>query len=246
MNRIIFATGLLLGLIILAIALGDSWGNSTEIPKEVRAGFTVWQNYSCESCHTLYGQGGNYAPDLTHIYTLRGETYIREFIVDPAAFHPNQRVMPRFTITQTEISDLIVMLSWIANESSLGQNWPPNPIQVSGSGIGLNIAQLSPSESSAALEGRLIYSRLCASCHSIEPNVVLVGPSFWGLADRASTRFLDTEPEVYIRTSILYPSEYVVDGFQDVMQKNLAEVLSSNDIDAVIAFIMSLRESEGE
>lgn len=243
MNRIIFVGGLILSLMILGFTLGNIWGDSSEIPEEVRAGFAVWQNYGCESCHTLYGQGANYAPDLTHIYSLRGETYLREFMVDPSSFHPNQRVMPRFTITQTETSQLIAMLSWTAKDSSLGADWPPNPIQIAGSAMSFTASQSSMGENTEANQGRLIYSRSCASCHSIEPNIVIVGPSFWALADRAIARFPETAPEAYIRHSILYPSDYIVEGFQDLMQKNLAEVLSSDDIDAVITFIMSLREN---
>lgn len=243
MSRTIFGIGLVLSLIILGVAISNLWSDTSEIPEEVNAGFIVWQNYACESCHTLYGQGGDYAPDLTHIYTLRGEQYIREFMVDPSAYHPNQRVMPRFTITQKDTNNLIDMLNWTANESSLSTAWPPKPIQVAGSGVGLNISQSSTGSTSEQEVGRQIYSRLCASCHSIVPDIVIVGPSLWGAADRATIAFPDTEPEEYIRNSILYPSDYVVEGFQDVMQKNLAEVLSSDEIDAVISFIMSLGEN---
>lgn len=241
MNRFIFGGGLLLSFIILGVVLANIWGSSGNVPEDVQAGFAVWQKYSCESCHTIYGQGGNYAPDLTHIYSLRGEQYISEFLVDPATFHPNQRIMPRFTITKTETSNLIAMLRW-TSESSLGADWPPNPIQVAGSGAGFASSPQASDNTSSEIAGRAVYSRFCASCHSIEPNIVIVGPSFWGLADRAIARFPDTAPEDYIRTSILDPSAYVVEGFQDVMQKNLAEVLSSNDIDSLIAFIMTLRD----
>lgn len=238
MNRIIFGISLLLSTVILVIAIGGNWVDSATIPDEVSAGYAVWQSYGCENCHTLFGQGGNYAPDLTRIYNLRGEDYIRRFIANPSAYYPNQRLMPRFTITQIDVGNLIAMLNWTANDTSLAENWPPNPIQI------LDLIGIQSSEYEPLDEGRLIFSRLCASCHSLEPNIIIVGPSLWAVVDRTIEQFPDTAPEEYIRNSILYPSDYIVDGFQDIMQKNFAEVLTSDEISSLVNFIMSLRDIE--
>jgi nitric oxide reductase subunit C len=244
MSRIIFGACLILSAIILIAVIGGNWDVSVSIPDEVSVGYTLWQKHGCENCHTLFGQGGDYAPDLTHIYTLRGENYIREFMVDPSAYHPEQRLMPRFTMIQTDIDNLIAMFSWTANEASrVTANWPPNPIQVSGTG-GLNLSiQVYSSGYGVINEGRVIYGQLCASCHTIEPNIILVGPSLWNVSGRAVTTFPDIAPEEYIRNSILHPSDYLVEGFQDVMQKNFAEVLTSEQIDTLVDFIMSLKDS---
>lgn len=227
-------------VLIMTVALA---GGGIEADENVEAGFALWRDYGCESCHTLYGQGGNYAPDLTHIYTLRGEAYISDFMVSPAAYHPDQREMPRFTINQDEIDQLIAMFAWTASTEPVADVWPPNPIQVAGS-AGLNITVLSEDEeqetlSPLAAQGQDIYSQRCASCHSIVDGVVLVGPSFHDIANHAGQRVEGQDAETYLRNAILYPSDYIVPGFQDLMQKNFAEVLSSDDINAIIAYLLT-------
>ncbi|MFN8562463.1 MAG: hypothetical protein U0703_12790 [Anaerolineae bacterium] len=52
--------------------------------------------FSFARCHTLNRLGGNYAPDLTRIYSARRRNYLRAFLVSPGAFHPDAiRIMPR-------------------------------------------------------------------------------------------------------------------------------------------------------
>lgn len=250
MNRIFLYIGTGIGVIVLIMTVMLTAGNNPE-NEEVKAGFALWKNYGCESCHTLYGQGGNYAPDLTHIYNQRGGEYIQAFIVSPSAYHPDERVMPRFPMTQTEITQIITMFEWTANTDSIAGEWPPNPIRVSGS-AGLTIPRYEESESSETSEtsdplidrGQTIYSQRCASCHSIADGVLIVGPSFWNIANTAEERIDGQDAREYLRNSILNPSDYVVEGFNDVMQKNLGEVLSSDDINGVIAFLMSFDGEE--
>jgi nitric oxide reductase subunit C len=246
MNRYLFGLSLFIFFALFAYVIGNSQGATGSIPYEVAQGYALWREYGCESCHTLFGQGGNYAPDLTHIYTLRGEDYIREFMVNPAARHPNQRLMPRFNITQDEIGSIIALLRWTSTDSPIAEAWPPNPIQVVGSGgfaAGQNAAQDALNNPLVA-EGHLVYSQRCAACHALEEGVIIVGPSFYGLANRAGERVAGQSAEDYIRSSILYPSDYLVDGFGDLMQKNFSEVLSSDEINALIAYLMTFTEGE--
>lgn len=242
MNRLFLFIGTGIGVIVLIVTVMLTSG-SYPANEEVEAGFALWQTHACESCHTLYGQGGNYAPDLTHIYTLRGDAYIRDFIVQPSAYHPGERLMPAFPLNQNQITVLIAMLEWTASTNPIADIWPPNPIQVSAS-AGLNIRAI---EELAVLEttntqltsGQNIYSQHCASCHAIDEGITLVGPSFWNIANRAGERIEGQNAREYLRNSIINPGDFVVEGFQDVMQKNLGEVLSSDDINAVIAYLMT-------
>lgn len=245
MNRIFLFVGTAIGIVILIMTVSMS-GSDISAGEDVTDGFDLWQSYGCEACHTLYGQGGNYAPDLTQIYTLRGGVYIQDFMVNPAAYHPGERVMPRFTINQVEIAKLIAMFEWTANTATT--DWPPVPIQVSNP-AGLNISAVELVGSLAVTDpqiarGQTIYSQRCASCHSVAEGVILVGPSFWDVAVTAGERVEDQNARDYLRNSILYPSDFVVPGFQDVMQKNLAEILSSEDINALLAYLLTLDGGE--
>jgi cytochrome c2 len=246
MNRLLFLLSLAVSIGLFALVIFNSRGAQGAIPQEVAAGYAVWREYGCESCHTFFGQGGNYAPDLSHIYTLRGEAYIREFMVNPAAYHPDQRLMPRFTISQEDVGSLIALMAWASDDAPIAQDWPPNPIQVVGSG-GLSFGSEQSSAQEAInnpllAQGRTIYSQRCASCHAIEADVILLGPSFHGIATRAGERVAGLSAEEYIRESILEPSNYLVEGFGDLMQKNFSEVLSSDDITAITAYLMTFTE----
>ena len=50
--------------------------HTEQLTPEVVAGKDVWHKYNCINCHTLFGEGAYYAPDLTKIAKLRGEQYL--------------------------------------------------------------------------------------------------------------------------------------------------------------------------
>ncbi len=90
-------------------------------------------------------------------------------------------------------------------------------------------------------EGTLGTNAGCRICHSLDPGVVLVGPSFSGIATRAATRVPGLSAEEYLRQSILEPNAYVVDGFPaGQMLQNFGELLTEEDIDNLVAFLLTL------
>ena len=96
-------------------------------------------------------------------------------------------------------------------------------------------ASLTPAE-----RGERIYQQQgCMPCHSLD-GTTPIGPSFLGLA--GSTRnFTDGTSAVaddnYIRMSIVNPAQQVVEGFLPVMPPQYAATLSTEEIDALVAFI---------
>ena len=243
-DNLTFAVLLIVSMILTAYVIGGAYGRAAqrELPEDAVAGIRIWQEQGCENCHTLYGQGGEYAPDLTHIMTLRGGDYIADFLVKPSDFHPDQRIMPRLTLTQTEIENLLALLAWVDTETVAADDWPPRFIQISGVGASavLSGETVDPDADPTVTLGRSIFTQRCASCHSTSSNVVIVGPSMAGIPDRAAERVEGQSAQEYLRTSILHPSDYVVEGFADVMQKNFADVISSRELDALIAYLMTL------
>lgn len=101
-----------------------------------------------------------------------------------------------------------------------------------------------------ALRGQQIFSSSsvgggagCQICHSLEPGDDGVGPSLYGVATRAATRIPGMAAEDYLRESILDPDAFVVDGFPaGQMLPIYEERLSSEEIDALVAFLMTLTE----
>ncbi|MDH3540062.1 MAG: c-type cytochrome [Acidimicrobiia bacterium] len=81
----------------------------------------------------------------------------------------------------------------------------------------------------------------CITCHSMDPDTTLVGPSIAGIGARAGSRVSGLSAEDYLRQSIINPSAFIVDGFDDgKMPSDLSEVLTGPEIDAVVAYLLTL------
>lgn len=184
---------------------------SQNITPAVTRGKDVWHANNCINCHTLFGEGAYYAPDLTKITQLRGAPYLTAFLKDPSKFYDEQRhrrLMPNPNLGDEEIADLIAFFDWVANVDN--QGWPPRPILVTGSsipGTGMSVAQQDAAGSSAtpaaplppgarpvtaaddpiALGEALFRTAtpVCSACHSTAPGVNLAGPSLAGISARA-------------------------------------------------------------
>ena len=115
----VFCLGLALLLLITLPALGARFALHP-IPDEVAQGFRIWQADDCASCHTLAGQGGGYAPDLTRIYTLRGERDLRDFLSNPAGFTTNPiRTVSHRALTDVETEAVLAFLKWAEENTGL-------------------------------------------------------------------------------------------------------------------------------
>jgi nitric oxide reductase subunit C len=245
-TRLFFTICLLVSAVVIAALAADSL-RPHAMTAEAAAGMEVWRAKQCEGCHTLYGQGRAYAPDLTGIYAQRGAAYLREFLVQPGAFHPGQRVMPAFGLTKTETEAVLAFLAWIGEQDT---GWPPQPIRVS-SGGSLRVEGGSAASAVSdhlpddpVARGEYWFKRppaICATCHALAPDVVIVGPSLAGIASRAATRVPGLDAEAYIRDSILNPGAYVVPGFPDAMMRDLGDKLSAEQINDILTFLLTLR-----
>lgn len=92
--------------------------------------------------------------------------------------------------------------------------------------------------------GKQVYEQLaCASCHapSIWNGFRAIGPPLDRIGTVAGERIPDTPAEAYIRASVTAPGAYVVPGYPDSMPRGLADRLSQQDLDALIAYLASLR-----
>jgi nitric oxide reductase subunit C len=110
--------------------------NAENITDEVKRGQDVWHVNNCINCHTLFGEGAYYAPDLTKITQHRGAEYLKAYMRDPSRFYDEQRhrrLMPKQDLSEQNISDLIAFLDWVSKVDN--QGWPPRPILVTGASI---------------------------------------------------------------------------------------------------------------
>ena len=99
----------------------------------------------------------------------------------------------------------------------------------------------TPTLSPQAQLGKQVFSRNCGSCHSTTPDTIIVGPSLAGVATRAETRVDGFDAYTYLITSVMQPDAYLVQGFENLMPNNLSKQLTGEELDAVVAYLQTLK-----
>ncbi len=81
----------------------------------------------------------------------------------------------------------------------------------------------------------------CITCHSLEPGVVMTGPSQSDIGLRAPGRVPGLSAEEYLRQSIVEPNAYLVEGYEaGVMYQTYGEELNEQEINDLIAYMLTL------
>jgi nitric oxide reductase subunit C len=244
--------------------------NAQDITPEVTRGKDVWHEFNCINCHTLFGEGAYYAPDLTKIADLRGRPYLEAYMRDPSQFYDEQthrRLMPKQDISEEQIADLVTFLDWVSNVDN--QGWPPRPIYVTGGltrSAGPAAGAAAPTtyparpvtgEDAAVARGENLFrtaTPACNACHSMQPGADMAGPSLAGIAGRAgelvgSPDYAGEAGDVtgYIRESITAPSAHLVPGAMysangvSFMPNTYPETLTDEQIEDLTAYLASFR-----
>jgi nitric oxide reductase subunit C len=100
-------------------------------------GKMVIQSRACIDCHTFFGNGAYYAPDLTKAWLdpdweawkavtgadTREEAMVR-FLMDPEKYRTWTRTMPNLRITEAEAHAVVAYLKWMSAVDTNG--FPPN------------------------------------------------------------------------------------------------------------------------
>lgn len=102
-------------------------------------------------------------------------------------------------------------------------------------------AQPTPTLDPVQKQGESVFNLRCAQCHATVPDTVVIGPSLAGIATRAAARMEGYDAEAYIEHSILFPRDYIVDGFADTMPTNFGKELASEELTGVVAYLMTLK-----
>jgi mono/diheme cytochrome c family protein len=93
--------------------------------------------------------------------------------------------------------------------------------------------------------GGVIGAPGCSECHSLDGTEktvppALSAPSWQGISGRAGDRVPGLSAEEYLRESIVDPAAYIVDGYSDFMPKGFRFLLSEEDVDGLVAFLLTL------
>lgn len=121
--------------VTFAVFLGLSWHSlSSEVPKQthpenitpqVVAGKHLWENNNCMGCHTLFGEGAYYAPELTNVVERRGVPYIKAALMSKFPWQPRGRKMVAYGFSEEEADQLVAFLTWCGKTDLNG--FPPKP-----------------------------------------------------------------------------------------------------------------------
>jgi len=85
--RNLFVVGSLICFAALIVLTIDTMSTldkrAPEITEKVDAGKKVWHKYDCIGCHTIFGNGSYFAPDLTKATERKPKGYLKKFLWTP-------------------------------------------------------------------------------------------------------------------------------------------------------------------
>jgi len=159
--------------------------NEDMLTPQVVAGKKIWEDNNCMGCHTLFGEGAYYAPELTKIVEKKGANYLRLFLKDPEKMYPGERKMVNYHFSDQEIDDVIAFLEWCGKVDLNG--FPADPP------LG-RVATPVVSNDKSALPKPEIFATVCSACHSVGGEGGNVGPPL----DTINSRFTAEDLSAWI------------------------------------------------
>lgn len=81
----------------------------------------------------------------------------------------------------------------------------------------------------------------CSTCHSVDSDEKLVGPSLLNIKETAQTRVAGQSAAEYLYNSIINPDAYLVEGYDaELMPENWTDIYSNIDIFDIVAYLLAL------
>lgn len=165
--------GIFLALTVDSMRQIGARTHEDKLTESVVRGKRIWDKNNCMGCHTLFGEGAYYAPELTQVVERRGEAWIRMFIKDPEAMFPGQRKMVNYHFDDAQIGDVVAFLKW-AGEVDLN-GFPAKPPLRDKLARPAAAASLGAPRLSA--HAPAVFQSICVTCHSLGGQGGAVGPA---------------------------------------------------------------------
>ncbi len=102
-----------IGMTIYSFMPRNDQTNYGKITKEVVRGKELWESNNCMGCHSVMGEGGYYAPELTKVVDRRGEGYIKAVLMSPIPWAPNGRKMVVYNMNEKDAEAMVAYFEWI-------------------------------------------------------------------------------------------------------------------------------------
>lgn len=167
-------TLIFIGLTIDSMRQVPARTRETQITPAVSAGKRIWEDNNCMGCHTLFGEGAYYAPELTRVIERRGKPWLQLFLKDPEKMFPGERKMVNYHFNDEQVQQVIAFLEWCGQVDLNGfPNKPPlqaltRPVVTTG----------------AAANEPAMFTAICKACHSVAGVGGVVGPALDDVKNR--------------------------------------------------------------
>lgn len=169
-----------IGLTVDTFARIPEQTHASAITPAVARGKDLWESKNCMGCHTLFGEGAYYAPELTRVIERRGPEFVKAMLRDPEKMYPGQRKMQNYHFSEPQIDDLVAFFEW-AGKVDL-QGFPPKP----------TLLPIAVANGAVAQTGNRpqLFNQLCVACHALGGQGGAVGPALDGVGDRRDAAYL--------------------------------------------------------
>lgn len=171
----------------VSVFLALTWDTFQQLPARTHAealtesairGKHLWEDNNCMGCHTLFGEGAYYAPELTQVMERRGATFVRAQLKDPQKMYPGERKMTNYHFTDAQIDDLVAFLEWAGKVDLNG--FPAKPT------LG------APAQAPAVTADRpQVFSQICVTCHALQGAGGTIGPALDGVGSKYDAAYLE-------------------------------------------------------
>jgi len=102
-----------IGLTIFSLGESQDQSNYENLTEEAIRGKYLWEKNNCMGCHTIMGEGGYYAPELTKVVERRGAAYIKAALMSETPWQINGRKMVAYNMSEAEAEDMVAFFKWI-------------------------------------------------------------------------------------------------------------------------------------
>ena len=105
--------------------------NGGNISESATRGKRIWERHACFDCHTLFGEGARFAPELGNVWIRYGgdkdaasaRDALKEWIKNQPTRAEGRHQMPHFDLTEQDLNDLVDFFQYTSTINT--QNWPP-------------------------------------------------------------------------------------------------------------------------
>jgi cytochrome c2 len=89
---------------------------------------------------------------------------------------------------------------------------------------------------------QLTLTNACIACHTVDPNVTMVGPTWHNIATTAESRVPDMSSGLYLYNSIIHPNDHVVENYPPGVMLQIYGNLPAQDLADLVSYLLTLKE----